>query len=560
MKNVDVLIIGAGQAGMAAANRLLDQGYENVHVLEAHAHVGGRTRNVNAANTAEYDTATDNVIELGGTWISPNHSAILDLCRELDIDVFRASFIDTDDEARTACEDDESDDDQEYPWWYWGADYSPEEMRLMKKTIFHQCIEDESVEEQEHDKLSFRTPSELTSQMEPNTLLELERLGTVLDDYSTSLDDLSWDATSPGVKWSEVDCLSTGAKLSSILQTNGAKNILQSVIHNKNAEEPEQVSFLYNLLSFKGCNSSGPDSEYRVRGGTQAIPLAIADKLGSDRLTLGDAVTEVCVQSAEEFSSCDCDHPIKVTTKSGRVFTAKAVILTGSPPAILGIHFDPPLPAVQAQLLQRMPMGTSRKFIAIYKNGPWWRDYGYTGDVLALGLPGELSISIGTNASTGQEERVPIFGQCFDTSPYSQKYGVLTCFVEGRQNLYFSNLDEEKQQDLMLQFLKLSLGDLLDDSTAADNDNKPQWEPDSLVTYNWADDPYARGAYTAYFPPGVLSVPEWWEAYREMEKLPNVFLAGADHHVGFGNGFMEGAVRSGQCAADLVMERLNRYE
>lgn len=91
-------------------------------------------------------------------------------------------------------------------------------------------------------------------------------------------------------------------------------------------------------------------------------------------------------------------------------------------------------------------MGTLRTFMAIYKRGPWWREYGYNGDILASGLPNELSVSIG-------EDQVPIFGQCFDTSPYSQEFGVLTCFVEGRQNLYFSSLTEEQQQDLMQQFL-----------------------------------------------------------------------------------------------------------
>ena len=41
-----------------------------------------------------------------------------------------------------------------------------------------------------------------------------------------------------------------------------------------------------------------------------------------------------------------------------------------------------------------------------------------------------------------------------------QEFGVLTCFVEGRQNLYFSNLTEEEQQDLMRQFLRLTFQDL----------------------------------------------------------------------------------------------------
>jgi monoamine oxidase len=39
--------------------------------------------------------------------------------------------------------------------------------------------------------------------------------------------------------------------------------------------------------------------------------------------------------------------------------------------------------------------------------------------------------------------------------------------------------------------------------------------------------------------------------------MPGVFVAGADYHVGFGNGYIEGAVRSGQQAADLASKRIS---
>jgi cation diffusion facilitator CzcD-associated flavoprotein CzcO len=42
MINTDVIIIGAGQAGMAAAHSLMERGHENIHVVEATSHVGGR--------------------------------------------------------------------------------------------------------------------------------------------------------------------------------------------------------------------------------------------------------------------------------------------------------------------------------------------------------------------------------------------------------------------------------------------------------------------------------------------------------------------------------------
>ena len=55
---------------------------------------------------------------------------------------------------------------------------------------------------------------------------------------------------------------------------------MRNAIRTKNADEPTNVSYFYNLISFSGCsNSSGADTEYRIHGGTQAIPIKIANKL-----------------------------------------------------------------------------------------------------------------------------------------------------------------------------------------------------------------------------------------------------------------------------------------
>ena len=84
---LDVLVVGAGQAGVAAAHHLLSRSSPEpceyaIHIVEANNHVAGRTRNYDVA-TQEYDTISENAIELGGTWLSPEHTAVLSLCRDL---------------------------------------------------------------------------------------------------------------------------------------------------------------------------------------------------------------------------------------------------------------------------------------------------------------------------------------------------------------------------------------------------------------------------------------------------------------------------------------------
>jgi monoamine oxidase len=66
---VDVLIIGAGFAGAAAASMLVRQGYRTL-ILEARDRAGGR------AFTRSFAGTTD-VADFGGSWIAPAHHRIL---------------------------------------------------------------------------------------------------------------------------------------------------------------------------------------------------------------------------------------------------------------------------------------------------------------------------------------------------------------------------------------------------------------------------------------------------------------------------------------------------
>lgn len=77
---VDVVIVGAGLAGLTAARDLHVAGCESFLVLEARSRVGGRTLN--------YDAGRGYVSEVGGQWIGPGQTAVADLARQLNVDTF----------------------------------------------------------------------------------------------------------------------------------------------------------------------------------------------------------------------------------------------------------------------------------------------------------------------------------------------------------------------------------------------------------------------------------------------------------------------------------------
>ncbi|MFC4863056.1 flavin monoamine oxidase family protein [Pseudomonas sp. MAHUQ-62] len=76
---LDVVIIGAGLAGLTAARDLQLAGSQSFLVLEARDRVGGRTLNYEVNGY---------VSEVGGQWIGPGQTAVEDLARQLEVGTF----------------------------------------------------------------------------------------------------------------------------------------------------------------------------------------------------------------------------------------------------------------------------------------------------------------------------------------------------------------------------------------------------------------------------------------------------------------------------------------
>nr|BFE79500.1 hypothetical protein GCM10020093_021010 [Planobispora longispora] len=72
-RSADVVVVGAGLAGLTAADQLTRAGYDVV-VVEGRDRVGGRIRKAEIAGVS---------VDAGATWVAPGHTAVRDLASRL---------------------------------------------------------------------------------------------------------------------------------------------------------------------------------------------------------------------------------------------------------------------------------------------------------------------------------------------------------------------------------------------------------------------------------------------------------------------------------------------
>jgi monoamine oxidase len=279
--------------------------------------------------------------------------------------------------------------------------------------------------------------------------------------------------------------------------------------------EPRDVSMLYAAAYVAGAgNSSTPGTferlldvkggaqQSRFVGGSQLVPLRVAKALGS-RVRLGQPVRLIS-QTASG---------VRVSTDSLAV-TGQRVIVAVPPPMAARIRYAPQLPATRDRLTQRCFMGALMKVEAVYET-PFWRGSGLTGQFLT---------------TTG-----PV-GYGFDNSPADGKLGVLAGFVGGDANVHYAAMSPTARRAAVLQQYADVLGD------------KRFLSPIGYFDKNWIDEPYLRGGPTGLFGPGALV------AYGPSLRAPvgRIHWAGTETS-DYWTGYMDGAVRSGERAAQEVL-------
>jgi monoamine oxidase len=452
-RTADVVVVGAGLAGLTAARRLVRAG-KRVYVMEARDRVGGRTLNRSIGG--------GEVVEVGGQWAGPTQDAILKLAREMKVGTYKT--------------------------------YNTGENLYLRSG----------------------RKERYTGAIPPDTTA-IGDLATALAKLNSMASTVPRDAPWQADRAEEWDGQTFETWKQANALTPGGKFLLDLGIEAVWAAEPRDVSLLH-VLFYTACagNESTPGDfnrlisvaggaqESRFRGGSQLISQRLARRLGK-RVLLKAPVRRI--EQVRGGVHVVSDH---VTVK------AKRVIVTGPPALTARIDYRPKLTASRAQLTQRFPQGSAIKCMAVYDT-PFWREDGLTGQVTADGSPVRIT---------------------FDNSPPDGSPGVMLGFIEGQAARRWGGRSAAARRKAVLADFVEFFG-----PKAA--------KPKRFIEQNWAAEEWTRGCYVGFTPPGVLL--DYGPAIRR--PVGRIHWAGAEMAT-IWNGYMDGAVRSGDAAAREVLAEL----
>lgn len=486
----DVVVIGAGPAGLMAAYTLKKAG-KSVAVVEARERVGGRTWNGKVKDI----NGTEHFIEVGGQWISPDQTRLIDLVGELGLKTFKRY----------------RDGEKVY--------LAPDGTR--------------------------RTYTGDALPVSDGTNAEMDKL---IDLLNAKVDEMDvkrpWDMPNAA----ELDAISFRDWLMQHSSDEEAIDNVSIYIASGMLTKPSHTfSALQAILmaASAGSFSNLVDEDFildeRVVGGMQSVSLKLAAHLGDD-VILGSPVRQLNWATPDESTAdalnnvpADVRHgvphngaPGDVTAYADKVVVkAKHAVLAVPPNLYHRIQYVPALPREQMIAHQHISMGLVIKVHAIYET-PFWRDKGLSGTGFAAG--GHLAQEVYDNTNYG-----PNFA---NEGEGEDPHGVLVSFISDVHAERMWALPEKERQQEILTQLAAYLGD-------------EAMNPIAFYLSDMAAEEWTRGAYAASYDLGGLS--RW--GHLQNEPTGPIYYACSDI-AAEGYQHVDGAIRQGEIAAKSILEEL----
>lgn len=246
-------------------------------------------------------------------------------------------------------------------------------------------------------------------------------------------------------------------------------------------------------------SSEKNEMDLKIKGGNSMLAKKIAEKIGNDKIKLQYAVSRV-VQNIKGGVTVYCNN--------GQKFTADKIICTAPTFAVKKIKWEPGLPADQVNAMNELQYARINKNPIVFKKR-FWNDESF--DMITDQSPHYFY-----HATKNQDS----------------KKGVLISYTIGEKAAVVANQTDEWRESMVLQTLKPHF-----------NDAKDYFE--KQTNYYWGNDEFSHGAYAMY------GRGQWFRVMPIL-KRSHIHTHFAGEHLADWQGFMEGAINTGEEAAAKI--------
>lgn len=290
------------------------------------------------------------------------------------------------------------------------------------------------------------------------------------------------------------------------VRTEDARGAVEAVCEAIWSMQSKEVSLLHVLFYIRSAggldpmlDTGGGAQQDRIVGGSQRISQVMAEALD---VQLDSPVRRIEHTGGEVHVRAD-----------GADLSADRVVVAVPPALTSRIEYEPAMPGDRDQMTQRMPLGSIIKVMAVYDT-PFWRDFELNGQALT---------DVGPVRFT------------FDNSPPGGSPGVLLGFVEGSHARELDRMDPQEREAAVI-----------DAFTALFGPRARTYR--TYIERSWAQEVWTRGCYGCMFTPGG------WTEFGHALRAPvgPIHWAGSETATVW-NGYMDGAVRSGERAAHEIL-------
>eukprot|EP00914_Ancora_sagittata_P006013 GHVO01012129.1.p1 GENE.GHVO01012129.1~~GHVO01012129.1.p1 ORF type:complete len:413 (+),score=42.71 GHVO01012129.1:67-1239(+) len=244
--------------------------------------------------------------------------------------------------------------------------------------------------------------------------------------------------------------------------------------------------------------------ERKFVGGSMQLSEKMAGLIGDDNIHFNDAVIKIKQNQ----------NDVTVVTENGKTYNVDYVISAVPTTLLNRVNFDPVLPPLKIQLIQRLPMGSIIKTMTFYKTA-FWREKGLSGQMITDLNPVQY---------------------CVDDTKADGTHPCIMGFIQANAARKMMELTPDQRRDAVCEhYAKVFKCDQFK-------------EPLHYVEKNWAEEQYSGGCYVGTVPPGVMT--SVFPVLRESHG--RVYFAGTETATAWA-GYMDGAIEAGERAAREVL-------